>query len=66
MKPLAISIRNHPHMSPVIMGDVKCHISLDVDDVLFISEPKRSLPSLLDLIKKFGDLSGYTVNWQKI
>lgn len=66
MEPLAISIRNHPHISPVTMGGVKHQISLYADDVLlFLSEPERSLPFLFDLIREFGTLSGYTVNWQK-
>lgn len=66
MEPLAISIRNHPHIYPVTMGGVKHQISLYADDVLlFLSEPERSLPFLFDLIREFGTLSGYTVNWQK-
>lgn len=66
MEPLAISIRNHPHIFPVTMGGIKHQISLYADDVLlFLSEPERSLPFLFDLIRKFGTLSGYTVNWQK-
>ncbi len=63
MEPLAISIRNHSHISPVIMGDVEHKISLYADDVLlFLSEPERSLSFLYDLIREFGALSGYTVN----
>lgn len=35
------------------------------DVVLFISQPEKSVPVLLDLINTFGEASGYTINWQK-
>ena len=66
LEPLAISIRNHPSICPVHLGGVDHHISLYADDVvLFVSHPERTLPPLLDLIKMFGGLSGYTINWDK-
>lgn len=66
MEPLAISIRNHPSIAPLILGGVDHRISLYADDVvLFLSRPEVSLPPLLGLIEKFGEISGYTVNWDK-
>ena len=66
LEPLAISIRNHPSISPVHLGEIDHHISLYADDVvLFVSHPERSVPSLLELINTFGGLSGYTINWDK-
>lgn len=35
------------------------------DVILFLSQPEKSFPALLDQIKVFGKLSGYTINWQK-
>lgn len=32
---------------------------------LFVSDPERSIPHLLHLINSFGEVSGYTINWQK-
>ena len=61
-----MSIRNHPSISPLILGKVDHRISLYADDiVLFLSHPEESLPPLLALINKFGELSGYTINWEK-
>ena len=61
-----MSIRNHPSISPLILGKVDRRISLYADDiVLFLSHPEESLPPLLALINKFGELSGYTINWEK-
>ena len=66
MEPLAVSIRNHPSIAPVILGGVDHRISLYADDVvLFLSRPEDSLPPLLRLIEKFGEISGYTVNLDK-
>lgn len=66
IEPLAISIRNHASIEPIRLGNVDHHISLYADDVvLFISQPEKSVPVLLDLIKTFGEVSGYTINWQK-
>lgn len=61
IEPLAISIRNHPSIGPIRLGNVDHHISLYADDVvLFISQPEKSGPVLLDLIRTFGD----TINWR--
>lgn len=66
IEPLAISIRNHPSIVPLNLGKVDHHISLYADDVvLFLSHPEESLPPLLELIKTIGELSGYTINWDK-
>lgn len=52
IEPLAISIRNHPSIEPIQLGNVDHHISLHADDiVLFLSQPEQSVPVLLDLIR---------------
>lgn len=56
---IAISIRNNLSIKPVSLGNVDHYISLYADDiVLFLSDPERSVPILLDLIKSFGTVSG--------
>ena len=66
IEPLAIRIRNHPTIAPLTLGKVDHRISLYADDVvLFFSRPEESLPPLLELINEFGELSGYTINWDK-
>lgn len=55
IEPLAISIRNHPSIEPVRLGNVDHYISLYADDVvLFLSNPEQSMPLLLDLIKSYN------------
>lgn len=66
IEPLAVSIRNHPSIAPLMLGKVDHRVSLYADDVvLFLSRPEESLPPLLELITEFGELSGYTINWDK-
>lgn len=66
MEPFALSVRKNPSIIPLILGNVDHCISLYADDVvLFHSCPEESLPPLLDLIKTFGALSGYSMNWDK-
>lgn len=67
IEPLAIGIRQHSSLKPIRLGDVDHHLSLYADDVaIFMSQPEQSIPILLDLIKSFGEVSGYTINWQKV
>lgn len=39
-----------------------CHFSRTT---LYISHPRTTLPTLLHIIKEFGSLTGYTINWEK-
>ena len=66
LEPLAISIRKHLDIKGIKVGNVECKLSLYADDLLiFMMDPSSSLPPLLSLIKRFGMLSGYSINWQK-
>ena len=66
IEPLAISIRGHALIKPITLGGMDHKISLYADDIaIFVSDPENSVPHLLQLIDSFGEVSGYTINWQK-
>lgn len=63
IEPLAMSIRAKANLSGITIGDHEHKISLYADDViLFLSNLSKSVQTLLDLIDKFGQFSGYSIN----
>ncbi len=66
IEPLALAIRLHPQFYRIKVGPTEHRISLHADDiVLFLPNIKKSIPTLLELRKSFGDISGYKVNKTK-
>lgn len=66
LEPLAIGIRGHPGIHGVKFGNVESLVNLYADDLLIcLSDPVVSVPTLLNYIKSFSKLSGYTINWDK-
>lgn len=66
IEPLAIYIRNNQKIYGVSIGNRQQKILLYADDILLtITNPLISLPELTDLIKQFGVISGYKVNFHK-
>ncbi len=66
LEPLAIRIRHHASISGITIGSVETRLSLFADDLLiFLKDAVDSLPPLMDLIKKIGSFSGYSINWNK-
>ncbi len=66
IEPLAAYIRQQADIQPITIGGLPQHISLYADDIiLFIKNPSKSIPHLLSAITKFGNISGFTVNWGK-
>ncbi len=56
----------HPQFSGIKVGPTEHRISLYADDIILsLSNIKKSIPTLLELIKSFGDMSGYKVNKTK-
>jgi len=66
LEPLAVGIRSHPHIHGIKMGKDEALVSLYADDLLiYLSDPAKSVPYLLEYINAFGKISGYTINWSK-
>lgn len=63
IEPLAIAVRTHPQLGGIVVGPSDHRIALYADDIiLFVSNLKISIPILLQLIKIYGEVSGYKVN----
>ncbi len=57
IEPLAVSIRCNHKVIPIHLGKIDNYIALYADDViLFLSQPEKSIPPLLNQIKNFGKL----------
>ena len=66
LEPLAEAIRSHNDIKGLSMGSTDQKLLLFADDLLVIlSQPEESVPSLLDLVDRFSEISGYKVNWGK-
>lgn len=66
IEPLAIALRHCVEVEGIRRGDIEHKVSLYADDMLlFISNPSNSLPKLLGVLKEFGTISGYKVNFGK-
>ena len=66
LEPLAARIRSNEAIHPIVQSGIPHKISAYADDVvLYISDPKSSIPPLLNLINDFGAFSGYRINWSK-
>lgn len=66
IKPLAMASCKNTNLNGVKIGDIEHCIALYVDDViLFCSNLKQTLPTLLDLINTFVVFAGYKINSTK-
>lgn len=66
IEPLAQAIREEKSIGGININKVDHKIALYADDVLlYLSNPDESLSSLLLVLKRFGELSGYKLNIQK-
>uniref|UniRef100_A0A8C7XGJ8 Reverse transcriptase domain-containing protein n=1 Tax=Oryzias sinensis TaxID=183150 RepID=A0A8C7XGJ8_9TELE len=65
IEPLAAAIRTCS-MCGILRGGVNHKVALYADDLLlFISDPTISMPSVLALLREFGQISGYKLNLNK-
>lgn len=66
LEPLAIAIRTHPMICGINTGGLEHRIALFADDaIVFLSDLRKSIPSLLELLREFGVFSGFKVNKDK-
>ena len=66
IEPLAMAVRAHDSLAGIRIGGQEHRISLYADDViLFLTRLKDSIPNLIALIQKFGEFSGYKINFSK-
>jgi hypothetical protein len=63
---LARAIRQEEEIKGIQIGKVTVKISLFADDmILYLKDPKNSIPKLLDTINSFSNVAGYKINLQK-
>lgn len=66
IQPLAHAIRSHSSISGIKIGNISYSVSLFADDiVVYVTEPKVSLPAIQLLLLDFQQASGLTVNQSK-
>lgn len=66
IEPLAEIIREERRLQGIAINGTELKISLYADDViLYISNPRSSIPVLLDCLKEYGSVSGYKFNEAK-
>ena len=66
IEPLAIAIRSCGSIHGITRSCMEHKLSLYADDLLlFVSRVETSIPSILDLLTKFGKISGYKLNLHK-
>ncbi|KAI9999384.1 hypothetical protein NQD34_018261 [Periophthalmus magnuspinnatus] len=62
IEPLAAAIRSSS-MHGIMRGGLVHKVALYADDLLlFVSNPDISMPTVLTLLKEFGEISGYKLN----
>uniref|UniRef100_A0A3B3HJQ5 Reverse transcriptase domain-containing protein n=1 Tax=Oryzias latipes TaxID=8090 RepID=A0A3B3HJQ5_ORYLA len=66
IEPLAITIRKNNYICGISRWGTEHKLALYADDLLlFISKAKDTIPHVLELLGKFGTISGYKINLQK-
>lgn len=66
LEPLLAFIRNNPNCSGIRIGTEEHKLAAFVDDVLFyITNPRIMIPNLLQILKRYGDISNFKINLSK-
>lgn len=66
IEPLAVSLRASKEYSGIHRGGKEHKVSLFPNDLLiYISDPSKSVPAIISILNKFGQLSGYKINVSK-
>ena len=66
LEPLACAIRSNNVIQGVNLHGYNFRLNMYADDILLtLTNPKVSIPAVLELVDLFGNLSGYKINWGK-
>lgn len=66
IEPLAAAIRKDPNITGITLGGTQHKLMLYADDILIlVTDPAKSIPAILEIIRLFSGFSGYRVNWTK-
>ena len=66
LEPLAALIRENQNIKGILAPITEIKINLFADDILLtLSDPPTSLKYTLEMVKEFGAISGYKINWDK-
>lgn len=67
MEHLAIALRNNPSVHGITVGPTQTKLALFADDLLlFVTRPHLSLPSVMQEFQRFGEVSNFKVNYNKL
>lgn len=63
---LAIALRNNSNIICILVGPINSKLALFADDLLlFVTQPRLSLPQILQEFAKFREVSNFKVNHNK-
>lgn len=66
IEPLVVQLRSSSQLTGLRIGEFEERVSLYADDMLlYLQDPGPSLLEAFRLIQKFGDYSGFRINWKK-
>ena len=66
IEPLAIALRSLENYEGIHRGGIENRVSLYADDLLlYVTNPHSSLPNIMSILKEYGEVSGYKLNYSK-
>uniref|UniRef100_A0A8C6NVZ4 Reverse transcriptase domain-containing protein n=1 Tax=Nothobranchius furzeri TaxID=105023 RepID=A0A8C6NVZ4_NOTFU len=66
MEPLAQVLGLSNSFSPIVINNTQHRVSLYADDLLlYIDNPVSCMHNILSIFSKYGEVSGFKINWQK-
>ena len=66
IEPLSIALKTSLNISGILRWGIEHKVSLYADDLLvYISDPVKSAPALIQILRQFGPFSGHKLNFAK-